>query len=130
MTKLLTPRLHGYIDYAIVLLFAVAPMLFGFSETPSAICYLLAGVHLLMTLLTAFPLGVVDLIPFTIHGGIEAVVAVGLLALPWLAGFEGEDAARNFFLVSGVAVAITWVLTDYRFAYRLQRRAGRTPSFN
>lgn len=114
--KILSPRIHGYIDYAVVLLFALAPTLFGFGGTAQVVCYVIAGGHLLLTLLTAFPLGAMKLIPFPMHGGFEAVAAVGLAAMPWLARFSHVPVARNFFLASAAAVAVTWLLTDYRAA--------------
>ncbi|HEX3138775.1 MAG TPA: hypothetical protein VHQ87_01900 [Rhizobacter sp.] len=129
--KPLTPRAHGYIDYAAVLALAVAPALLDFSTTPSAICYALATVHLAMTLLTAFPLGVTDLIPFRVHGAIEAVVALVILALPWVADFSTEEPARNFFVISAIALGVTWALTDYKAAYSPHSRGprSRSPSF-
>jgi hypothetical protein len=53
----------------------------------------LAAVHAAMTLLTAFPLGAVKIIPFPTHGVIEIVAAVFILLAPWLLGFrDGLDA--------------------------------------
>jgi len=129
MNKPLNPRAHGYIDYAVVLTLLLIPTALGFSQTPAVICYVLAAVHLTMTLITAFPLGVVGVIPFPVHGAIEAVMAVALVAMPWLAGFEQEAAARNFFMISAGALALTWMLTDYKAAQAAPIRGRRTPSF-
>ncbi len=129
MKKPLTPRLHGYIDYAAVLAFALAPSLFGFTDTPSTLCYVLALVHLSITLLTDFPLGLAHLIPFPVHGGIEAGVSVALVAMPWLLGFDGEMAARNFFAMSGGALAVTWLATNYKGVERPFYRGHRSPSY-
>ena len=111
--KIINPRIHGIIDYLVVLAFVLAPTLFNFSHTPTALCYSVAAIHGLMTLLTAFPMGVVDLIPFKVHGGIELVASFGLAAIPWLFGFVAETAARNFYLASGLAVLCVWMLTAY-----------------
>ncbi|MGK3963367.1 hypothetical protein WMF38_04170 [Sorangium sp. So ce118] len=115
--KILSPRVHGYIDYAVAALFLLAPSLFGFSGLPETLCYILGAVHVAMTLLTAYPLGAAKVIPFPVHGGLEAAVAVFLVAAPWLFNFDEAAAARNFFLVSGVAVGLVWLITDYRSAY-------------
>ncbi|WP_437785828.1 SPW repeat domain-containing protein [Sorangium sp. So ce1097] len=115
--KILSPRVHGYIDYAVAALFLLAPSLFGFSGLPETLCYILGAVHIGMTLLTAYPLGAAKIIPFPVHGALEAVVAVFLVAAPWLFNFDEAAAARNFFVVSGVAVALVWLVTDYRSAY-------------
>lgn len=115
--KILSPRVHGYIDYAVAALFLLAPSLFGFSGLPETLCYILGAVHVGMTLLTAYPLGAAKIIPFPVHGALEAVVAVFLVAAPWLFSFDEAAAAKNFFIVSGVAVALVWLVTDYRSAY-------------
>lgn len=112
--KVLNPRAHGFVDYAVVALFALAPTLFGFDGTPQILCYVLAAVHLTMSVLTAYPLGLVKLIPFPLHGMIEVVVAPTLAALPWLFGFSDNAAPRNFFLIAAAAVAAVVVLTNYK----------------
>jgi hypothetical protein len=112
--KVLSPSVHGVLDYAVVAGFAAAPAIFGFSRVPATLAWVLAGVHLLVTLATAFPLGAVKLIPFPVHGVLETVVAVGLLALPWIGGFAAETAARNFYIGAGVVVLVVVALTNYR----------------
>ncbi len=115
--RILSPRVHGYVDYAVAALFLLAPSLFGFGGLPETLCYILGITHAAMTLLTAFPMGAAKLIPFPVHGALEAAVGVGLLAAPWLFNFDEVPAARNFYVVTGVAVALVWLVTDYRSAY-------------
>jgi len=112
--KLLAPRPHGYIDYLAVIALALAPTLFGFAGVPAAICYILAVVQLTMSLLTAYPLGVVKLIPFPVHGGVELLTALFLIAAPWLFRFHVVDAARNFFIVSAIGLLLVYLVTNYR----------------
>jgi len=123
--KLLSPRVHGYGDYLIVALLAVAPTLFGFVGTPAILCYVLAAAQLGMSLLTAYPLGVKHVIPFTVHGGVEVAITIFLLVAPWLFGFANDPHARNFFLVSGVGLGLVYLVTNYRAAdaYRTDRPA-------
>lgn len=123
MNRPISPRVHGILDYATVVVFLNAPMVLGFTRTPSAVLYWLAGVHLLMTGLTNFPYGVFKVIPFRIHGGIDALAGVFLLAAPWIFGFASEDGARNFFLVLGVLGFIIAGLTDYTPALEVPPRA-------
>jgi hypothetical protein len=112
--KILSARLHGYLDYVTVLGFAVAPTLLGLEGLPKLICYGLAGVHLCLTLLTDFPLGAAKLIPCKIHGVIEFVVSIALVVLPWALGFATDPAARNFFMAAGVTIFLVWLLTNYK----------------
>ncbi|MEO6259120.1 MAG: hypothetical protein ABIP63_02180 [Thermoanaerobaculia bacterium] len=114
--KLLTPRMHGYLDFVVVVAFALAPTLFHFSATPTRVSYALSVVHLLLTLFTRFPMGIVKLVPFPIHGAIEFIVSFTLVALPFVLGFAGEQAACNFFIGFGVVVFLVWLVTDYKAA--------------
>lgn len=111
--RILNPRIHGMLDYLTVIIFALAPSLLGMSKTPTMIAYTLAAVHLLLTLATAFPLGLVKLVPFTVQGAIELIVSVALLGTPWLFGFGGEPAARMFYVVIGVVIFAVWLTTAY-----------------
>jgi hypothetical protein len=124
--KVLNPKLHGYIDYAAVLVLALAPTLFGIGGIAATLCYVMAAAQLSMSLITAYPMSVAKIIPFTIHGGVEVVVAVALVAAPWLFGFAGDDAARNFFVISGIALAFVYALTNYRAADKYRRHHGAT----
>jgi hypothetical protein len=120
--KLMSPRIHGFIDYAIVALFALAPTLFGFGGFVAGLCYLLAAMQFGMSIMTAYPLGAIKAIPFTIHGALEATLVVGLVVAPWLLGFSHVANARNFFLVAGAMTAALWFVTDYKAAsYRTSR---------
>lgn len=117
MMKILNPRVHGYIDYLAVLYFLAAPSLFGLTGLPATIFYVLAAAHLILTLLTAYPLGVVKVIPFPLHGAIELLAGIALVALPWLLGFANSDVlARNIYVASGALLFIAWLVTDYKTA--------------
>jgi len=113
VTKPVTARVHGVLDYATVAAFLNAPMVFGFHGSPAAIVYWLAGIHLLMTGCTDFPLGFFKWIPFRIHGVIELVAGLFLLVAPWAFGFAQDVAARNFFLAIGIVVLVVVAVTDY-----------------
>jgi hypothetical protein len=104
---------HGVLDYATVAAFLNAPMVFGFHGTPAATVYWLAGIHLLMTGCTDFPLGFFKWIPFRIHGVIELLAGLFLIVAPWIFGFSQDHAARNFFLAIGIVVLGVVALTDY-----------------
>jgi hypothetical protein len=113
VTKPVSARVHGVLDYATVAAFLNAPMVFGFNGTPAAIAYWMSGIHLLMTGCTDFPLGFFRWIPFKIHGAIELLAGIFLLAAPWVFGFAQQGAARNFFLAIGVVILVVVAVTDY-----------------
>ncbi len=112
--KVISPRVHGYLDFLTVAIFLLAPTLLGLSQLPAMLAYSLAGVHLLVTLASDFPFGVVKLIPFTIHGWIERLIGPSLIALPFIVGFANEEMARNFYIAMGVVIIVVGLLTDYQ----------------
>jgi SPW repeat len=113
VTKPISARVHGVLDYTTVVGFLNAPMVFGFSGTPAAVAYWLAGIHLLMTGCTDFPLGFFKLIPFRIHGAIELVAGIFLIVAPWIYGFAGDNVPRNFFIAIAIVIFVVVALTDY-----------------
>jgi hypothetical protein len=113
--NLLSARLHGALDVVLVVVFLLAPFLFGLGGYVAAVSWALAAVHLLMTLLTRFPLGVVKAIPFVVHGLVEIAVGLVLVFLmPRLLGAGPGSPARTFFVGAGIVILALWALTRYR----------------
>ncbi|MEO5603326.1 MAG: hypothetical protein ABIR06_20575 [Cyclobacteriaceae bacterium] len=112
--KILNAKLHGIIDYLVVIFLMLAPTLFGLSDFISKFTFLLGAVHLALTALTNFRYGLFKIIPFKAHGVIELIVAIVLMASPLILGSYTETSLDKFFLAGfGVAVLITWAITDY-----------------
>lgn len=114
--NILSPKLHAYIDYATVVIFLVAPPLLGMSGMAATIAYLLAGVHLIMSLVTDFELGAADLVPFNVHGWVERLVGPALIVLPYVMSFDATS--RNFYLAMGVVIVLVGLFTRYDGAHR------------
>jgi hypothetical protein len=114
MSRAIGPLVHGMIDYLMVILIAIGPRVAGFTGRQATFCYLLAAVHLALTLVTRFPLGVVKVVGFPLHGAIELLVGVLLIILPWLAGFSAGVHSRDFFVTIGVLILLIFAMTDYR----------------
>ena len=105
---------HGIIDYAMVIFLIIGPRLIGFNGKQATFCYILAAVHLALTVLTRFPLGVLKVVGFPLHGVVEFLAAIVILALPWIAAFARGVLSRNFFVSVGLLLLFVWALTDYR----------------
>jgi hypothetical protein len=112
--NLLGYKLHGILDYVTVVAFLAAPTILGLAGTPAVIAYTLAGVHLALTLLTAFPLGLIKIVPMVIHGWLELVVSLALVPLPWILGFSSDVPARSFYIGAGGVIFLVWLVTGYR----------------
>jgi hypothetical protein len=112
--KLISARVHGYLDYAVVAGFLAAPSLLHFTGLAAAAAYVLAAVHLALTLFTNFPLGAVKVIPLKFHGFVELAVGPCLVALPFVLGFTEQ--APAFYEISGILIFVVWLLTDYKNA--------------
>jgi hypothetical protein len=109
--KKLNPTQHGYLDYVTVFLFLAAPSVLGLTGMAGTFAYVLAIIHLAVTLLTDFPLSVYKLIPFPIHGWIERGVWPVLILVPFVFGFTGM--ASGFYVTMGIIIIIVGLMTDY-----------------
>lgn len=112
--RILSPKVHMVLDFVTVVVFLVAPLAVGLGGLPAAICYVLAIVHLLMTLLTRFPGGGAKPVSLLLHGMVELAVAIVLVALPYIAGFGPGSPAKRFFVTMAALIFVIWLLTDYR----------------
>lgn len=116
MKKVLSPKTHAILDYMLAILFILSPMLFGFGGVAATWAYLIGIAYLAVSLLTQYPLGALKLIPFPVHGVLESVMAAVWIIMPWLFGFANIAAARNFFIIAGIALLLVAFLTDYKAA--------------
>lgn len=104
---------HGVIDYIFVFYLVIAPLLLKISDFTKMITFSIAFVHLLLTLLTNFKLGIFRVVSFKIHGIIELVVSLLLIIIAFFLGYIDGNLARNFYLINGICVFLTWLVTNY-----------------
>jgi hypothetical protein len=115
---MLKPLPHAVVDYAWAATMLAAPWLFGFSRNRKARTNAVAsGAAILgLSLLTRYPLGAVKVIPFPVHGAIEAAAGAMTAAAPWLMGFSRDRGAKWTHLVAGLGTLAVVAVTDYRAA--------------
>jgi hypothetical protein len=110
--KVISDTTHGILDYLTVAIFALAPSVLGLAGFAAVVSYALAAIHLVMTLLTNMPLGVLKIIPMQLHAIVEMLVGpvlvVAALVLPNILGDK-----REFFLVMGLVILAVWLLSSY-----------------
>jgi hypothetical protein len=114
--KVLSPTVHGVLDYGLALLFLLLPGALDFPPPAAAASYAIGAVYIVASLVTRYPLGLFKWLPFPVHGVIESLMAITWIALPWLMGFAEHAASRNWFVIAGVALLGVVALTNYRAA--------------
>lgn len=112
--KVITPTVHGYLDYLTVIFLALSPTLFHMEGTLATFTYALAGVHLLLTILTAFPLGLIKVLPFPLHGLVELVVAVALAGVSLWFNHLTNMLGFYYYIWLAVVILVVFFLTDFK----------------
>jgi len=109
--RLLPFAVHEAVEYLAGIFAILAPFLFGFDDTNAFPVYIGVGVVILATaILSAKPLGVVGILPTSLHAGLDYILVLFLLLAPFLLGFSDETVPTTISIVLGVAhLAITLV---------------------
>ncbi len=110
--KFLDDAIHGVLDYGVVIIFALAPSLLGISDFSAVLCYVLAAVHLLVTILSDMPFGIKKLIPMLWHGHVELLVSLALVICPWIFT-ELMASGQLFFTLMGAIIFFVWASSNY-----------------
>jgi len=106
---------HGAIEYLAGAAFIVAPFLIGYDEDAATAASILVGLMILaIAAATDGPTSLVNSIPVSAHVVLDYVLAVLLVALPFLAGFSSETAPTAFFIALGVAHLLITIGTRFR----------------
>lgn len=112
--KIISSKAHGLLDYATVIFLLAAPTIFQMEGTLCTFTYVLAGVHFVLTALTAFEVGLIKVIPFRVHGILEVVVAIALTGVAlWFRSNE-NDLGFYFYLGLAIVIMIVFLLTDFK----------------
>jgi hypothetical protein len=111
--KFISPKIHGIIDILFVIFLLISPTLFGFTEPTVKFTYALATIHLLLTLLTVYDVGLFKVIPIQLHGIIESLVGIILIILAYTL-FRNDVTGKLFYDLFGTVVLLTWLFSDYR----------------
>jgi hypothetical protein len=105
---------HGILDYALAILLLAAPSVVGFAGVQAKWAYIFGGVLLAMAILTRYPLGIIKIVGLGIHGLVELLLAICLIAAPWYGNFARGVLSRNFYVMLGLLMLVLWFLTDFR----------------
>jgi hypothetical protein len=112
--KKITPGVHGILDYLTVLSLLISPSLFEMQVRGLRFTYVLASVHLVLTLFTDFKAGPFKLIPFKIHGLIEIIVSISLIGIAIWFRASGDNVSFYYYLIFSVVLFIVWAASEYK----------------
>ena len=121
------PRfLHGFIEYAVAVLFFVAPFVLDFQEGAATAASIIAGVVVLfIAASTEGPTSLINYVPLAAHVVLDYALALVLIAIPFIAGFSDETAPTVFFIYIGVLHLLVTIGTRFRPVDRRDDSAGR-----
>ena len=101
-------------EYAVGVLFIVAPFLLGFDErAPTALAIVIGVALLVFTASSDLPTGLARTLPVGIHAVVDILVGILLIAAPFLFSFNDEGAATAFFIVLGVGFLLLTIATRF-----------------
>jgi hypothetical protein len=105
---------HGIIEYLAAILFIAAPFLFTFKDGgPKAVSVIVGVVILIIAASTAWRTGLISSIPVQAHVILDYVLAIFLIAAPFILGFSDDGTAAAFFIVIGVVHLLLTIATRF-----------------
>jgi hypothetical protein len=126
LVKLLPAWFHATADYAVGALLIIVALAVGGSAGAVATGVVVGAVVLLVSMLTRYPLGVMKVLPFTVHSAGDYLAAALLIAAPFALNFTSSDTGLSiFYVLGGLAVLAVSLITNYQ--YSPKRTVGAAP---
>lgn len=106
--------IHGLVEYAAGILFVVAPWLLSFdSGAAKAVSIVVGIVILVVAASTDSPTGLARTIPIKGHVVLDFVLALVLIAAPFLFGFSDETNPTALFIALGIVHLLLTIATRF-----------------
>jgi hypothetical protein len=119
---------HGLVEYGVGALFIAAPFVLAFdSDTATAVSIIAGVIVLIVAASTAMSTGLIKSIPVQAHVVLDYLLAILLIASPFLFGFDEDDTATAFFIVVGVVHLLLTIATRFIREERRRERTRPTP---
>jgi hypothetical protein len=117
---------HGVVEYLVAILFIAAPFLFDFEEdAPVAVSLVVGVAMLIIAACTHWQTGLIDTISVHAHVMLDYLIAIFLIASPFIFGFDDDGTAVAFFIVVGVLYLLLTIATRFVDEERPPARAAR-----
>ena len=136
MSRPITSRMHGMLDYPVGIALIAAPWIFGFSDiTEATVVPIVIGLLIIgQSLITDYELSLANVLPMSAHLSMDILAGVVLAASPFVLGFadEGTNAWLPHVVV-GLGLIASGLMTQRhrespetitRSAERRERRTG------
>jgi hypothetical protein len=125
IVKLLPAWFHAIADYGVGIALVVGALLTTSAPDKAVATGVVVGVVVLaVSMLTQYPLGVVKVLPFTVHSAGDYLAALLLIAGPFVVGFDGSSGGLTaFYVAAGVAVLAVSLITNYQYSDKRQPAA-------
>jgi len=113
--RLLTPKMHGLVDYAAAAGLIIFPFVLGIGSSSPIAFWLsvIAGIAVIgYSMLTGYTYSAAPVVPFKVHLAIDFVAAVAFALAPFIFGFVGIDAAYYWALSAAVFLVVAVSQTE------------------
>ena len=117
VARLLPAWLHAIADYAVGGSLIALALIIGGSSAAVATGVVVGLTVLAVSMLTKYPLGVVKVLPFTVHSAGDYLAAALLLGAPFALNFNHSDTGLTaLYIVAGIAVTAVSLITNYQYS--------------
>jgi hypothetical protein len=122
LVRLLPAWFHAIADYAVAAALIIVALAVGGSSGAVATGVVVGIVVAAVSMLTKYPLGVVKVLPFTVHSAGDYLAALLLVIAPFTLNFwDGDKGLGVFYIVAGVAVLAVSLITNYQYSPKRQQ---------
>jgi hypothetical protein len=129
LIRLLPARLHAVADYLVAALLILVPLIVHGPMLAVATGVVVGIVVAVLSALTRYPLGVVKVLPFTVHSAGDYLAAVLLIAAPFALHFNHTDPRLSaFYAAAGVAVLAVSLVTNYQYSPKRASTPAQQPA--
>ncbi|MBO0801687.1 MAG: hypothetical protein J2P25_01230 [Nocardiopsaceae bacterium] len=118
LIRLLPARFHAVADYAVAAALIGVPLFVIKGSMLAVGVGVVVGVIVaVVSALTRYPLGLVKVLPFTVHSAGDYLAVALLVAAPFSLRFTRTDPHLTvFYIAAGLAVLVVSVITDYQYS--------------
>src|SRR5438132_14271987 len=127
LVRLLPAWFHAIADYAVAASLIVVAAAVGGTTAAVATGIVVGAVVATVSMLTKYPLGVVKVLPFTVHSAGDYLAAALLVSAPFVLNFRSSDGGlTGFYVAAGGAVLAVSLITNYQYSPKREWAPARS----